>query len=69
MDIQEIKKRIKAIEKVKDDDEHAHILEDRLYYKFVAAIIKGKYNSIDQIREIAQEIRKVRKIDFDRWHA
>lgn len=69
MKIHEIKKRIKKIEEYKFDDEIAHSYEDDLFYDFVNAIKNGKYETKEEIVKASEEIYKVRKISFSRWHA
>ena len=68
MEIEEVKARLKKIEEVKDDYEHAHILEDRLFHDFVKSIIEFPYESKENIIELAQEVYKARQIEFKRWH-
>jgi len=69
MKIDEIKERISYIESQKYDDEVAHSEEDDLFYDFVTAIIERKYKSRKDIIIAAEELIKVRDIDFARWHA
>ena len=67
MTIEEVKTRLKKIKEVKDDYEHAHILEDRLFHDFVKAIIEFSYQSKENIIQLAQEVYKSRDIEFTRW--
>jgi len=69
MKIEEIKKRIEEIYYCSFDNEQAHCLEDELFYDFVYAINNKEYKSIDEIIEASNEVYKVRKINFERWHA
>lgn len=67
--LDKVKEIIKEIEESKWDDETAHCLEDGLFYTFVENILKGNYETNEEIETIAKELYKVRGIDFERWHA
>lgn len=69
MKLEEIKKRVQEVDEYKGDDESAHILEDRLFYEFVDSIKNGEYETIEDVIIASQELMKVRKIEFARWHA
>jgi hypothetical protein len=69
MDLEIVKKIIATIESCKYNDEMAHILEDDLFYKFVNAIKDGKYKTKKEIIEVANEVYKVRAIEFGRWYS
>jgi len=66
MTLEEIKDQITKIDSVKRDDEVAHSMEDDLYYAFVDYL--AEY-AIEPYKTLAIELRKVRDIQFDRWHA
>lgn len=63
---EEIVGRVEEIRKVAGDDEVAHSMEDQLYYDFVDWAAE---NSHPAIQEMAIELRKVRDVNFARWHA
>lgn len=67
--LDEVKELVKEIDEAKWDDEGAHCLEDDLFYAFVENILKGNYETKEEIETIAKELYKVREIDFERWHA
>jgi len=69
MKIEEIKKRIEEIYYCSFDDEQAHCLEDGLFHDFVYAIKNNEYKTVEDIIEASNEVYKVRKIEFERWHA
>lgn len=45
-------------------EEEAHVKEDALLADFVENIVNNNYNSINEIRDIAQEVFKCRNLDF-----
>lgn len=52
------------------DNEAAHIIQDKLYRKFIRDIVNNKFNSIDDIKNIANELnKKVVKNDKGRYYA
>ena len=65
MNIDELKKRIKAIEDCKGDDEAAHGMQDALYEAVLLAIARGEVDAI----ELAELVLTVRDIKFFRWYA
>ena len=67
--IEDVKKRINKIKDLDGDDEVQHVYEDDLFYDFVESIKNGDYLSKKQIEEVADELFKVREINFSRWHA
>lgn len=69
MNILEIKKRVDEIKEVKHDPEVAHELEDRLFYNFVDAVMNNEYEDLEDAVFAAEEVMKVREIQFARWHA
>lgn len=69
MTLQQVKQRLAEIERLKDDDETAHILEDNLFYSFVNSIQQGKYKTMQEVVEVANEVMKVKEIEFERWFA
>lgn len=69
MHILEIKKRVEEIKEVKHDPEVAHALEDQLFYNFVNAIKDNDFDDLEDVVYAAEEVMKVREIEFGRWHA
>ena len=65
MRLEEIQKRLKAIEDASWDDEYAHILEDDLYREVLRHIAKG--NASASPRELAKEALKSGEIKFTRY--
>lgn len=63
MNLENIKKRIKKIKNIQDDDEVAHRMEDDLYTNFIKYVSKRR----DKIGIMAKEILKTKRIDFARW--
>lgn len=52
------------------DNEAAHIIQDKLYRKFIRDIINDKLNDIDEIRLVANNMNKfVVKKDIKRWYS
>jgi hypothetical protein len=60
---EKIKQRIKEIEKIKDDDEQAHIKEDELWFEVLLAIAEGH----EEARGLATEAIQTRFVKFHRW--
>jgi hypothetical protein len=51
------------------DNEASHILQDKIYRKFIKDIVSGKIRD-EEIKVIAQELNEyVVKNDYDRWYA
>lgn len=69
MNIEEIKERLIEIENLKYDDESAHAMEDQLLHDFIDAIKNRKYETIEEVIIVANEISKVQDIEFSRWYA
>ena len=67
MNIENIKNRVFAIERMAHDDEIAHTAEDLLFRFFIQSIADGSYQG--DIREGAKECLKSLEIDFNRWSA
>lgn len=61
--------RLKAIQNESGDDEVQHGMEDSLNEEFINNIIAGNYESMSEIKEVANAIVKVRDMDFCRWYA
>lgn len=58
------------LDKVKDDNEMSHIIQDKIYRKFIKDIVDNKLNTLADIKIIANEInKKVVKKDKDIWYA
>lgn len=57
------------LEKLLDDNENSHILQDKIYRKFINDIVSQKIKG-DDILKIANLLKKrVVKYDKDRWYA
>jgi hypothetical protein len=57
------------LEKLKNDNESAHILQDKIYRKFIKDIVNDKISPKD-IKPLALNINKyVVKKDVRRWYA
>jgi hypothetical protein len=70
MTLLEISRRLREIESSKGDDEIAHSMEDDLIYDFIEYLSNLQQSDIDyRIVDKAQEILKVKDIDFERWYA
>lgn len=66
MDLDEINIRVRDIKMVKNDPEHAHLLEDDLYVD----VIKSFASSPDpNTREKARAALRAHAIEFPRWCA
>jgi hypothetical protein len=65
MNIGVIKARLDLIDHVKKDPEKAHIMEDDLYHDFIK-FISGYPLSPEHIKDLAKEVLKSKKIEFDR---
>lgn len=57
------------LDKLKDDNEYGHILQDKIYRKFIRDVTNEKVKGND-IKKIADLIKKrVFKYDKNRWYA
>jgi hypothetical protein len=57
------------LDKLKDDNEFSHILQDKIYRKFIRDVTNEKVKGND-IKKIADLIKKrVFKYDKNRWYA
>lgn len=65
MTIAEITQALDEIERSRDDDETAHVLQDRLYGRVLQAIADGARRPA----ALAAEALKAREIQFARWYA
>lgn len=65
--LEDVKKSVKDIRGLADDDEAAHVEEDRLYLKVLIAIAEGRLGS--DAASICKEALKTRKIKFTRYCA
>lgn len=63
--VDEVKRRVAAIEQDKNDDEAAHGSEDTLWENVLEAIAEGNPDG----QALAIEALKTRAIDFARWYA
>ena len=58
------------LNKIIDDKESYHILQDSIYKKFIIDISNNKFNNVNDITTIAKEIKKnVIKYDTDLWYS
>ena len=58
------------LEKIKNYNEDSHILQDKIYRKFIKDISTNKFSTINDITKIAVLINKyVVKNDKGRWYA
>jgi hypothetical protein len=58
------------LEKINDDNENSHILQDKIYRKFIKDITTNKFNNLEDIKKVANAINKnVVKKDKGRWYA
>lgn len=65
MTVEEIDKRVQEIRNFANDDEVAHLKEDRLRDDVLVAISKGAPNA----EELAYSVLKTGQIEFSRWCA
>jgi hypothetical protein len=66
--LEEIQKRVEEIRAVADDDESAHVLEDRLRRDVLSAIAEGFYDDAGA-RQAAAAVLSTKEIRFARWCA
>jgi hypothetical protein len=53
----------------KDDNESSHILQDKIYRKFIKDICNNKLTTSEDIKKMANKMYKnVVKNDKDRWY-
>jgi hypothetical protein len=74
-----IDKYIKSYEKIIEqflqvqhskDNEGAHIIQDKIYKKFIKDVSSNKFKSIEEAMTISKKINKsVIKYDKDRWYS
>ena len=58
------------LDKVKDDNEIAHIIQDKIYRKFIKDICNNKINTLADIKILANMMNNnVVKKDKARWYA
>ena len=60
--------KIEYIKSLVFDEESAHIVEDTLYLDFIKCIANNMYN-IEEAIEIANVIKTVEDIEFERWYS
>lgn len=65
MTIDDVKRRVEAINAIRGDSEEAHSLEDELHWDVLGVIALGAENA----RELANAAMKTREIEFERWCA
>ena len=63
MQVVDIKRLLRDIRK--EDDEKAHILEDKMFVMVLKAVASGTENA----QALAKEALKSQKINFCRWYA
>lgn len=66
MTVETVRARLKEIREFADDDEAAHVKEDKLLQDVIQAIASGK---TDDPQGIALEALQSREIVFSRWGA
>ena len=64
MDIEHIKSRVANIERLKDDDECAHVLEDNLMQDFIRHVASSGHS---ELAAMANEVLKTEDIEFGRY--
>ena len=53
-----------------DNNEGAHILQDKIYRSFIKDVCKNNDLTLDDIKKLANDINKnIIKYDKDRWYA
>jgi hypothetical protein len=53
-----------------NDNESSHILQDKIYRKFIKDICNNKFKTLDDIIKVANYMNKiVVKNDINRWYA
>ena len=58
------------LEKINKDNETAHVLQDKIYRKFIKDICNNEFSSLKDVEKIAIDIKKkVVKYDKGRWYA
>jgi hypothetical protein len=58
------------LNKIIDDKESYHILQDSIYKKFIIDISNNKFNNVNDITTIAKKIKEnVIKYDKDLWYS
>ena len=58
------------LNKIIDDKESYHILQDSIYKKFIIDISNNKFNNVNDITTIAKKIKKnVINYDKDLWYS
>lgn len=63
--VERVRERVQDIENNKDDDEHAHDLEDALYKDVLRAIVAGDVDA----PALAKAALEAENIEFSRWRA
>lgn len=61
-----VRRRVANIKGVSDDNETAHMLEDKLVADVLKAIARGQ---VEDPVTVAKEAIKVYRIKYDRWYA
>ena len=72
--MEELEKSYKSLfsklEEENKDNEAGHILQDKIYRKFIKDICSNKFKNLKDIKKIAKELNnKVVKHDKDRWYS
>ena len=53
----------------KDDNELSHVLQDKIYRKFIKDICNNNFSTLNEIKIVANDINKnVIKYDKNRWY-
>ncbi len=61
-------KLFKEFKENKEDIEFAHIIQDSIYRKFINDVSNNKFQSIDEMRSVANKIKKLIVIK-NKWYA
>lgn len=62
-------KHIKEFDKNKKDNESAHIIQDKIYKRFINDIVNNRLNQ-NEIKVLAKIIKKkIIKYDVNRWYS
>ena len=75
MTLEEIRAKVREIKALQDNNQAAHVKEDKLYHAFIKEIAQQDeeeargYVFCADLAEKAREILKTDDIDFVRWYA
>jgi hypothetical protein len=58
------------LEKLHNDNEFSHILQDKIYRQFIRDIVNNKFKNVEELNKIANKMNKyVVRNDKGRWYA